>query len=121
MQLNHANLAVDDVAATVDFFRQFLGFTVLVNKNDAFAVLDDGHGFVFNLMVAGKGEVVSYSRNFVATRYFYENVLASLGKRITHQGEGWFQADELFIDGAAALNHISPAALPARSPHGDRS
>ena len=64
MQLNHANLAVDDVAATVDFFRQFLGFTVLVNKNDAFAVLDDGHGFVFNLMVAGKGEVVSYSRNF---------------------------------------------------------
>jgi catechol 2,3-dioxygenase-like lactoylglutathione lyase family enzyme len=64
MKLNHANLAVVDVGATVAFFERFLGFTVLANRNDAFAVLDDGHGFVFNLMVAGKGEELSYSRNF---------------------------------------------------------
>ena len=42
------------------------------------------------------------ARNFVTTRYFYENVLAALGMRITQQGEGWFQADELFVDGADA-------------------
>ena len=64
MKLNHANLAVADVSATVAFFERFLGFAVLANRNDAFAVLDDGEGFTFNLMVAAKGEAVSYSRNF---------------------------------------------------------
>jgi catechol 2,3-dioxygenase-like lactoylglutathione lyase family enzyme len=64
MKLNHANLAVADVGATIAFFERFLGFTVLANRNDAFAVLDDGHGFVFNLMVPAKGEVVACSRNF---------------------------------------------------------
>ena len=64
MKLNHANLAVADVGATIAFFERFLGFTVLANRNDAFAVLDDGHGFVFNLMVPAKGEIVTYSRNF---------------------------------------------------------
>ncbi|QQR36964.1 VOC family protein [Devosia oryziradicis] len=64
MKLNHANLAVVDVGATIAFFERFLGFTVLTNRNDAFAVLDDGHGFVFNLVVPAKGEVIAYSRNF---------------------------------------------------------
>ena len=64
MKLNHANLAVVDVGATIAFFERFLGFTVLTNRNDAFAVLDDGHGFVFNLMVPAKGEVIAYSPNF---------------------------------------------------------
>lgn len=64
MKLNHANLAVADVGATVAFFERFLGFSLLANRKDAFAVLDDGHGFTFNLMVAAKGETISYSRNF---------------------------------------------------------
>jgi catechol 2,3-dioxygenase-like lactoylglutathione lyase family enzyme len=64
MKLNHANLAVADVGATIAFFERFLGFTLLANRNDAFAVLDDGHGFVFNLMVPAKGEAIVYSRNF---------------------------------------------------------
>jgi catechol 2,3-dioxygenase-like lactoylglutathione lyase family enzyme len=64
MKLNHANLAVADVAGTVAFFERFLGFTVRSNRNDAFAVLDDGEGFTFNLMVAPRGEAVHYSRNF---------------------------------------------------------
>lgn len=42
------------------------------------------------------------ARNFINTRYFYEQVLAALGSRITTQGEGWFQVDELFVDAADA-------------------
>lgn len=40
------------------------------------------------------------ARNYLATRYFYEQVLAALGVRIEHAGEGWFQVDELFVDAA---------------------
>lgn len=40
------------------------------------------------------------ARNYLATRFFYENVLAVLGVRIEHSGEGWFQVDELFVDAA---------------------
>jgi Predicted lactoylglutathione lyase len=42
------------------------------------------------------------ARNFAATRYFYEQVLAVLGIPIAARGEGWFQADELFVDAADA-------------------
>lgn len=42
------------------------------------------------------------ARNFANTRYFYAQVLATLGIRIEQQGEGWFQVDELFVDGADA-------------------
>ena len=42
------------------------------------------------------------ARNFINTRFFYEKVLATLGLRIEQQGEGWFQVDELFVDGADA-------------------
>jgi catechol 2,3-dioxygenase-like lactoylglutathione lyase family enzyme len=42
------------------------------------------------------------ARNYVATRYFYEHVLAALGKRIEQTGEGWFQVDELFVEGVDA-------------------
>ena len=40
------------------------------------------------------------ARNFLATRYFYEKVLAALDVKIEHAGEGWFQVDELFVDAA---------------------
>ena len=42
------------------------------------------------------------AKNFAATRYFYEQVLAALEVRIEHAGEGWFQVDELFVDAADA-------------------
>ncbi|SFC68644.1 VOC family protein [Devosia psychrophila] len=42
------------------------------------------------------------ARNFADTRLFYEKVLATLGHTIQMQGEGWFQVDELFVDGADA-------------------
>lgn len=41
------------------------------------------------------------TRNFLATRHFYDAVLATLGIEVTH-GEGWLQADEFFIDTADA-------------------
>lgn len=64
MKLNHANLAVADVHATADFFTRHFGFTLRDIKGDAFAILKDGRGFVFNLMIPTKGEEVSYSRTF---------------------------------------------------------
>lgn len=42
------------------------------------------------------------ARNYLATRYFYERVLAALGVKIEHAGEGCFQVDELFVDAADA-------------------
>ena len=42
------------------------------------------------------------ARNFVNTRFFYEQALAALGIRIEQKGEGWFQVDELFVDAADA-------------------
>lgn len=42
------------------------------------------------------------ARSFSDTRYFYETVLAVLDIPITAKGEGWFQADELFVDGVDA-------------------
>src|SRR5690606_2294157 len=41
------------------------------------------------------------ARNFLVTRYFYEQVLAALGHRIEQQGKDWFQIDELFVDAAS--------------------
>jgi catechol 2,3-dioxygenase-like lactoylglutathione lyase family enzyme len=42
------------------------------------------------------------ARNFAATRYFYEKVLAVLGHKIEQSGKNWFQVDELFVDAADA-------------------
>jgi catechol 2,3-dioxygenase-like lactoylglutathione lyase family enzyme len=42
------------------------------------------------------------ARNFLATRFFYEKVLAALGLRIEQSGAAWFQVDELFVDAADA-------------------
>lgn len=42
------------------------------------------------------------AKNFAATRYFYEKVLAVLGIPFSASGEGWFQVDELFVDAADA-------------------
>ena len=42
------------------------------------------------------------ARDYAASRSFYEGVLKVLGLTIEHSGEGWFQLDELFVDGADA-------------------
>ncbi len=42
------------------------------------------------------------ARSFVTTRYFYEAVLKVLEIPVTASGQGWMQADELFIDAADA-------------------
>ncbi len=49
--------------------------------------------------------------NFLNTRYFYESVLTVLEVPITASGEGWLQADELFIDGADARTRPSHVHL----------
>jgi catechol 2,3-dioxygenase-like lactoylglutathione lyase family enzyme len=42
------------------------------------------------------------ARNFIVTRYFYTEVLATLGIKIEQSGRDWFQVDELFVDAANA-------------------
>ena len=42
------------------------------------------------------------ARNFTNTRFFYEQVLATLGITIEVSGDGWFQVDDLFVDAADA-------------------
>ncbi len=57
------------------------------------------HGFSHRRLI---DHVHLRARNFLATRLFYEAVLAVLGIPVTVRGEGWMQVDELFIDTADA-------------------
>lgn len=58
------------------------------------------------------------ARNFPNTRYFYEQVLKVLGIPIVASGQGWFQADELFVDAADARTVPSHVHLAFQA--GDR-
>ena len=64
MQFNHANFVVDDVAAAADFFIRHFNFRELGEGRDNFIILGGDGDFVLNLMGPGKGETVSYPKNF---------------------------------------------------------
>ena len=50
MQLNHLDLQVRDVPATVSFFERFFGLELTSSRNSpAIAILTDGQGFTFVL------------------------------------------------------------------------
>jgi catechol 2,3-dioxygenase-like lactoylglutathione lyase family enzyme len=50
MRLNHLDLQVLDVPATISYFERFFGLTLRTKANSkALAVLSDGHGFVLVL------------------------------------------------------------------------
>ena len=59
------------------------------------------------------------AKNFANTRYFYEAVLKVLDIPITARGEGWFQVDELFVDGADA--RTTPTHIHLAFQAGDRA
>ncbi|HEY9009673.1 MAG TPA: hypothetical protein VIN06_01515, partial [Devosia sp.] len=40
------------------------------------------------------------AKDFGKTKAFYEAVFEVLGLKIEHQGEDWFQLDELYVDSA---------------------
>lgn len=53
MKLNHADLLVRDVPASVAYFETYFGLRLQTNANSkAIAVLNDGHGFVLVLQHA---------------------------------------------------------------------
>lgn len=58
------------------------------------------------------------ARNVAAARLFYEKTLAVLGIPITARGEGWFQIDELFVDGLDA--RATPSHIHLAFQAGDR-
>ena len=64
MLFNHANFVVEDVAASALFFTRHFGFRPLGEGRDNFIILMGDDGFVLNLMGPGKGEVVTYPKNF---------------------------------------------------------
>lgn len=50
MRLNHLDLQVLDVPATVEFFERMFGMRLLSSRRSpAIAIMDDGHGFVLVL------------------------------------------------------------------------
>jgi catechol 2,3-dioxygenase-like lactoylglutathione lyase family enzyme len=50
MKLNHLDLLVRDVPASIVYFERYFGLTALTKKDSkALAVLGDGHGFVLVL------------------------------------------------------------------------
>ena len=57
MKLNHLDLHVHDVPATLAYFQRFFGLT-LQTRPDAptFGILTDGHGFVLVVQRAAEGE-----------------------------------------------------------------
>ncbi|MDB4993841.1 MAG: hypothetical protein JWM74_1273 [Myxococcaceae bacterium] len=56
MKLNHLDLQVRDVPASVAYFERFFGLTMRTKPSPALAVLADGHGFVLVLQRAAPGE-----------------------------------------------------------------
>jgi catechol 2,3-dioxygenase-like lactoylglutathione lyase family enzyme len=57
MKLNHLDLQVHDVPATVAWFQRYFGLTLRTKPDSpAIAILADGHGFVLVLQRASAGE-----------------------------------------------------------------
>jgi catechol 2,3-dioxygenase-like lactoylglutathione lyase family enzyme len=57
MRLNHLDLQVRDVPASIAYFERWFGLELRTNRDSAaIAVLTDGHGFVLVLQRAGEGE-----------------------------------------------------------------
>jgi catechol 2,3-dioxygenase-like lactoylglutathione lyase family enzyme len=57
MQLNHLDLQVRDVPASIAYFARWFGLELRTNPGSkAIAVLTDGHGFVLVLQRAAEGE-----------------------------------------------------------------
>lgn len=89
MKLNHANLVVANVGATVDFFTRFFAFDTIFNKVGGFAVLSDGHGFTFNVMSGGTGEPPTYPANF-HIGFFVDTPEQVIDKRAELAAAGFF-------------------------------
>lgn len=64
MKLNHLDLQVRDVPASVAYFERYFGLTLRSNPNSpAIAILVDGHGFVLVLQRA-ESEAEGYPDGF---------------------------------------------------------
>jgi len=61
VKLNHLNLTVSDVKATIDFLVKYFGLQIGNTRGNTFAVLFDDGGLVLTLM---KGNQVSYPNTF---------------------------------------------------------
>nr|WP_276562758.1 VOC family protein [Paenibacillus anseongense] len=61
VRLNHLNLTVSDVKATIDFIVKYFGMEVRHTRGNGFAVLLDDGGLVLTLM---KGDQVTYPSTF---------------------------------------------------------
>ncbi len=64
MNLNHLNLAVDDVAAASAFLERHFGLRPAGPAHKNFAMLLDDEGFTLTLMGVGNSNRVSYPRTF---------------------------------------------------------
>ena len=65
MHLNHLDLPVPDVAATAAFFTTHFGFVLRETRgNDAFALLQDAHGFVLVLTRRRTEGAQAFPENF---------------------------------------------------------
>lgn len=57
MRLNHLDLQVQDIPATITYFQRWFGLELRTKPDSkAIAVLTDGHGFVLVLQRAAEGE-----------------------------------------------------------------
>lgn len=65
MHLNHLDLCVPDVAATVAFFTRHFGLTLLnLRGQDRLAVMEDGNGFVLVLSNLEQADDFRYPAQF---------------------------------------------------------
>ncbi len=66
MRLNHLNLCVGDLTEASDFFQRCLDLSLVEQRGDAIAVMDDGDGFTLVLSnpQAFGGESPQYPQGF---------------------------------------------------------
>lgn len=97
MNLNHINLVVKDVETAVVLFSRDLGFTLIVNRDNKMAVLENDNNFalvIWGQVLNKKENIPSYPENFHIGFYQKdkENVLALFDKlsgnqRLTFESE----------------------------------
>jgi catechol 2,3-dioxygenase-like lactoylglutathione lyase family enzyme len=104
MKLNHLDLQVRDVAASVTYFERFFGLTMRTKPSPALAVLADGHGFVLVLQRAAPGED-HYPEGFHLG--FLLDDIASVHALHARAKEGGAEVSDIIVNGRGTMIYFT--------------
>ena len=104
MKLNHLDLHVRDVPASVAYFERFFGLTMRKKASAALAVLADGHGFVLVLQHAAPGED-RYPEGFHLGFLLYD--IDSVRALHARAKEGGAEVSDVIVNGRGTMIYFT--------------